>query len=144
MIMSRATTAGGWVLCLAAVCLTGAVGGVARGADEKDPLRADTVWKGEIHQGTEVLTTTIYIKERDKDRIRGEIHFKSPRGNLAKLTFQGNVVDGRTVAWITDKKEGNVTYPGLYIGTIKEKTLSGVWQVPSDGQYDTFSVELAE
>jgi hypothetical protein len=118
-------------------------GNAARGDDEKDPLRADTVWKGEIRQGTETFPTTIFIQQRDKDRIRGEIHFKTESG-LNKLTFQGNVVEGRTVAWITDKKEGNVTYPGLYTGTIKGKTLSGNWQVPSAGQYDTFAVKLAE
>ena len=141
--MSSSTIRLAFVLSLAMVCLQGAVGGIARGGEEKDPLAANTVWKGEIRQGTEVFPTTIYIKERDKDRIRGEIHFKTDRG-VNKLTFQGNVVEGRTVAWITDKKEGTVTFPGLYIGTLKGKSLSGVWQVPSAGQYDTFSVKLAE
>lgn len=101
------------------------------------------MWKGEIRQGTEVFPTTIYINERNKDRIRGEVHFTSD-DQLNKLTFHGNVIEGGKVAWITDKKEGSVTFPGLYIGTIKGKTLSGVWQVPSADQYDIFSVKLAE
>jgi hypothetical protein len=109
----------------------------------KNPLQANTVWKGEIRQRTKVFPTTIYINERNNEHIRGEIHFKTERG-LYKLTFQGNVVEGRTVAWITDKKEGLVTFPGLYIGTIKGKSIAGVWQVPSAGQYDTFSVKLVE
>ena len=71
------------------------------------------------------------------------MHFKFG-GELCQLTFQGNVVDGRTVVWITDKKAGNVTFPGLYIGKVEGKTISGTWQVPSANQYDRFSVKLAE
>jgi len=119
------------------------VGIAAHAGDEKDVLKARTVWKGEIRQGSGAFPATMYIHERDGDRIRGEIHFTS-RDELCKLTFQGNVIEGGKVAWITDKKEGSVTFPGLYVGTIKGTTLSGVWQVPSAGQYDTFSVKLAE
>src|SRR5262245_38166826 len=115
----------------------------ARGGDAKDPLQAKSVWRGEIRQDAEVFPTIIFIHQRDKDRIKGEIQFTSD-GELHKLTFEGNVLEGGKVAWITDKKEGSVTFPGLYIGTIKGKTLSGVWQVPSAGQYDTFSVKLAD
>jgi hypothetical protein len=119
------------------------LGDTTRADDEKDALKAKSVWKGKIRQGADVFPATIYVNEREKDRIRGEVHFASG-GKLPKLIFQGNVIEGGKVAWITDKKEGNVTFPGLYIGTIKGNTLSGIWQVPSAGQYDTFSVKLAE
>jgi len=112
-------------------------------ADDKDPVQPKTVWKGEIRQDNEVFPTTIYFNSRVKDRIKGEVHFKRD-GDLQKLTFEGNVVDGRTVVWITDKKEGDVTFPGLYIGKVKGKTISGTWQVPSAKQYDRFAVKLAE
>jgi hypothetical protein len=138
--MTHTTRVGAILLSIAAIFL---VRVAARAGEVKDALKAKTVWKGEIRQGSEVFPATIYVNERDKDRIRGEVHFTS-RGELNTLTFQGNVIEGGKVAWITDKKEGNVTFPGLYIGTIKGKTLSGVWQVPSAGQYDTFSVKLAE
>ena len=110
----------------------------------KDPVQAKTVWKGEIRQDDEVFPATVYINERDKERIQGEVHFESRGGELCKLTFRGNVVDRQTVVWITDKKEGNVTFPGLYIGKVEGKTISGTWQVPSAEQYDRFSVKLAE
>ena len=141
--MRRATFGVASVLCLAALLVAGISGNTAGADDEKDALQANTVWKGEIRQGGDTFPATIQITERNKDRIRGEIHFKTDSG-LNKLTFQGNVIDGGTVAWITDKKEGNVTHPGLYTGKVKGKTLSGNWQVPSAGQYDTFSVKLAE
>jgi hypothetical protein len=112
-------------------------------ADDKDPVQPMTVWKGAIRQDNEVFPTTIYFNSRVKDRIKGEVHFKSG-GDLHKLTFDGNVVDGRTVVWITDRKEGDVTFPGLYIGKVKGKTISGTWQVPSAKQYDRFTVKLAE
>ena len=115
----------------------------ARAADEKDLVQPKTVWKGEIRQDGDVFPATIYINERDKERIKGEVHFKAD-GELFKLTFQGNVVGRDTVVWITDKKEGNVTFPGLYIGKVQGKTISGSWQVPSAMQYDRFSVTLAE
>jgi hypothetical protein len=139
--MSQVTTVATLMMSFAA-CLTG----VARGAEvseHTDPLQMNSVWSGEIHQGTAVFRTTIYILGRDKDRVRGEIHFQTT-GGLNKLTFQGNIVDGHTVAWITDKKEGAVTFPGLYVGTLKENSVSGIWQVPSAGQYDTFAVTLKE
>jgi hypothetical protein len=138
--MSRTTLVAAFVLPLAAFCMGGAAGGGAPSGG-KDPVQPKTVWKGEIHQEGEVFPTTIYVNDRDKDRIKGEIHFKT-QGGLCQLTFQGNVIDGRTVAWITDKKEGEVTFPGLYIGKIDGSSITGVWQVPSAQQYDRFSVKL--
>jgi len=134
--MSRATT-----VTLIALSFMACVVSVAESAE--DFLQVNTVWSGEIRQGTAAFPAAIYIKGRDKDRIRGEIHFQVG-SVLNKLTFQGNIIDGRTVAWITDKKEGAVTYPGLYIGTLKNKSLSGIWQVPSANQYDIFTVKLGQ
>src|SRR5688572_20930255 len=96
----------------------------AGAADEKDPLQPKTVWKGQIHQDGDAFPATIHITERDKERIKGEVHFQ-PGEELCKLTFEGNVVDRQTVVWITDKKEGNVTFPGLYVGKVEGKTISG-------------------
>lgn len=112
-------------------------------ADELNSLQPDTVWKGEIDQGNGSFPTTIYIQHREKDRIKGEIDFQTTNG-LNKLAFQGNVIGGDTVVWITDKLAGNVTYPGLYIGKIDGNRISGTWQVPSVGQYDQFSVSLVQ
>jgi hypothetical protein len=112
--------------------------------DEKDPVQPKTVWKGEIRQEGEDFPATIYINGRDNERIKGEVHFQDWHGDECKLTFHGNVVDRQTVVWITDKKEGNGTFPGLYIGKVKGDTISGTWQVPSAKQYDRFSVKLAE
>src|SRR5262245_35993230 len=104
-----------------------------------DALQAGTEWVGAIRQGSDEFPTTIYILERSRERIRGEIHFMVGDAE-GVLTFQGQVIDGHTVAWITDKKSGNVSYPGLYLGTLKDDTLAGTWQVPSAGQYDGFSL----
>ena len=112
-------------------------------AQVQDPLRQGSRWKGEILQGNQTFPTTIYISNRSGERIKGEIDFTTSSG-LSKLTFQGNIIDRNTVAWITDKKEGNVTYPGLYVGKISGNQISGIWQVPSAGQYDRFTVTLAE
>lgn len=120
--------------------LAGAAVGVQAG-EKTDALTVGSVWKGEIRQGNSAFPTTIYIRGREKVRIHGEIHFRVG-AEVNKLVFQGDIVDGRTVAWITDKLEGNVTFPGLYIGTLKGSSLSGTWQVPSVGQYDTFAVKL--
>jgi hypothetical protein len=109
----------------------------------KDSFQAQTVWKGEIRQDGQIFPTMIYVTSRNGARVRGEIHFRTSSG-LCKLTFQGNVVDGRRVVWITDKKSGNVTYPGLYLGKIEGNRITGVWQVPSADQYDSFSVSLSQ
>jgi hypothetical protein len=138
--MRRVVAVGVAVLVAGAVPLTYQE---SRAGDDKGSVQAKTVWKGEIRQDGEVFPATVYINDRDKGRIKGEVHFES-NGELHKLTFQGNVVDRQTVVWITDKKEGNVTSPGLYIGKVEGKTISGVWQVPSANQYDRFSVKLAE
>jgi hypothetical protein len=39
---------------------------------------------------------------------------------------------------------GEVTHPGLYVGTVMGNTLAGTWEVPSSGQFDTFIVTRAE
>ncbi|HUS24609.1 MAG TPA: hypothetical protein VM369_06650 [Candidatus Binatia bacterium] len=135
--MSRSASIGFRVLSLVAGL------GLAGAALAADPLQPNSVWRGEIRQGSAAFATTIYIKARDQDRVRGEIHFKVGDA-VNKLTFQGDVIEGRTVAWITDRKEGAVTYPGLYVGTLSENTLSGTWQVPSAKQYDRFTVKLAQ
>ncbi len=107
----------------------------------QDLIRAGSRWQGEILQGNQRFPTTILVTERTGERIRGEVHF-SVGSRLNKLTFQGNVIDNSTVIWITDKKEGNVTYPGLYLGKVNGNQISGIWQVPSAGQYDRFVVTL--
>ncbi len=112
-------------------------------AQKKDYLNAKTVWNGQIQQDDETFSAKIFIHQRDGDRIKGEIHFRTQSG-LNKLTFQGNILENNTVVWITDKKEGNATFPGLYIGKIEGKIISGTWQVPSANQYDKFSVKLVE
>jgi hypothetical protein len=136
-------------ILLSAVVLAAVVGTVfplqqkALADNENSPIQPNTVWKGEIRQDRDAFPAAIYFQSRDKDRIKGEVHFTF-QGDTCKLTFEGNVVDGRTVVWITDKKEGNVTFPGLYIGKVEGKTITGTWQVPSAKQYDRFSVTLAE
>lgn len=45
---------------------------------------------------------------------------------LNKLIFQGNIIDGSAIVWITDKIEGNVTYLGLYIGKFSGNNMSGI------------------
>jgi hypothetical protein len=110
---------------------------------DKDLIRAGSAWKGEIRQGESAFPATFYFTERNKERIRGEIHFQTPE-EWCQLTFQGNIIDGQQVAWITNRKAGNVTSPGLYIGKLDGKSIVGVWQVPSAGQYDSFSVKLSD
>lgn len=64
-------------------------------------------------------------------------------GEQLALSFQGGeriVAGERIVVWITDRQSGNVTFPGLYIGQVNGDTLSGTWEVPSVGQFDTFEV----
>jgi hypothetical protein len=106
-----------------------------------DLIQPNTVWKGQIEHGAEIFPTAIFIQQRNRDRVTGEIHFGWGQ-RLNKLTFQGNIVDGNIIVWITNKKEGNVTFPGLYIGKINGNRISGSWQVPSANQYDRFSVVL--
>lgn len=109
-------------------------------AQQADALQQGTIWQGSIHQGADAFPTTISITGRTGERITGEIQFSVGDGAANVLTFQGNVVDAGTVTWITDRKAGNVTYPGLYIGKVAGNRISGVWQVPSAGQYDRFDV----
>jgi hypothetical protein len=116
--------------------------GVAR-EEPTDLIKPRSAWKGQIRQGDSTFPATVHFSEREKDRVRGEVHFQGSDG-WCQLTFQGNVIEGQHVAWITNRKAGNVTYPGLYIGKIEGKSITGVWQVPSAGQYDTFSVKLAD
>lgn len=68
----------------------------------EDPVRAETIWRGEVRQGTNIIPATLYFTERDDDRIKGELHIEI-RGQINKFTLQGNIVDQRTVVWITDK-----------------------------------------
>jgi hypothetical protein len=112
-------------------------------AQQADTLQQGTIWQGSIHQGEDVFPATISIMGRTGDRITGEIQFSVGDSAARVLTFQGNVVDAGTVTWITDRKAGNVTYPGLYIGKIAGNRITGVWQVPSAGQYDRFEVSRA-
>ena len=51
---------------------------------------------------------------------------------------------GEVIAWITDKKKGPVTYPGLYVGRIDGDRIAGTWQVPSARQHDEFSLTRGE
>src|ERR1044072_242653 len=65
--------------------------------DGNDPIQPKTIWTGEIRQEGEVFSATIYITERGRERIKGEVHFQAA-DELCKLTFQGNVVDRQTVS----------------------------------------------
>jgi hypothetical protein len=112
-------------------------------AQEQKSIQQGSRWVGQIFQGNQSFPTTIYISDRNGNRMKGEIDFNTPSGR-SKLTFQGNIIDNNMVVWITDKKEGNVTYPGLYFGKISGNKITGTWQVPSAGQYDRFSVMLIQ
>ena len=127
---------------LVAMTMVGWLAGTSRAGGE-DPVQPDTVWKGEIYQGNNSFAATVHVQQRESDRIKGEIDFAT-NGGLNKLAFQGNIVGGDVVVWITDKIAGNVTYPGLYIGKIEGDKISGTWQVPSAGQYDQFSLSLVQ
>ena len=109
-------------------------------AQQVDPLQQATVWRGSIYQGNAAYPATITILTRSADRITGEIQLVLGDGAQNILVFQGNVIGADTVVWITDRKTGNVTSPGLYFGHIVGDRLTGVWQVPSVGQYDRFEV----
>ena len=116
---------------LVAVTMVGWLAGTSRAGGE-DPVQPDTVWKGEIYQGNNSFAATLHIQQREGDRIRGELDFVT-NGGLNKLAFQGNIVDGDVVVWITDKIAGNVTYPGLYIGKIEGDKISGLGKSPVPG-----------
>lgn len=73
----------------------------------------------------------------------GEISLDFRDGRTGVLTFEGMIV-GDQVSWITDKKRGDVTFPGLYVGTLKEDSLTGIWRVPSFGQRDKFELKRME
>lgn len=113
---------------------------------EANPFARSTIWKGSITQGTTTFPATFNIEPVHEGRLKGEITF-SIDGNKMKLAFQGalrNVGGQRIVAIITDKVSGDVTYPGLYVGSVQGNTLAGTWEVPSAGQFDTFAVKLVE
>ena len=57
---------------------------------------------------------------------------------LGLFTFEGVVV-GRHLAFVTDRRRGSVSFPGLYIGQIEKQTIHGWWQVPSCSQEGEFS-----
>lgn len=112
-------------------------------AELRPPFRSRrTLWQGHIRQGEECFAASVVIWERGEERVEGEIRFTSPMGE-SQLTFEGRVVDRNTIVWITDKKDGPVTYPGLYVGRIDGDHISGTWQVPSANQYDRFALERA-
>jgi hypothetical protein len=108
---------------------------------DSDPVQPNTVWEGIIKQDDQDYPTTIYIKERLRNNIKGEIHFIGQMG-VGQLSFEGTVTDGRTVSWITDRIRGNVTFPGLYTGKVENNMITGEWRVPRWNQYDRFSVKL--
>lgn len=115
-------------------------------AESADPFAKESVWTGSIRQGSESFPATITLKVDDMARVTGEVRFTIDAAE-AKLSLQGvlrNVKGQKMVVWITDKKAGDVTYPGLYVASLNGKTLAGTWQVPSAGQFDTFSVTLKE
>lgn len=131
------------ILCFFTIALSAAAVALA---DEASPFAKATVWKGSITQGTTSFPATFNIEPVRAGRLRGEITF-SIDGTTMKLAFQGalrNAGGQRIVAIITDKVLGDVTYPGLYVGSVQGNTLAGTWEVPSAGQFDTFAVKLVE
>jgi hypothetical protein len=101
---------------------------------------APSVWTGHIRQDDESFPTTVFMWERDEGLLEGEIYFTTPEG-LCELTFAGRIVDENTLVWITDRKTGDVTYPGLYVSKLDGHRIVGTWQVPSANQCDQFYLE---
>jgi hypothetical protein len=109
----------------------------------RDRLSAGSVWKGVCFQGDRVFGIQVKITKRTANDLWGEIDLDFRDGCAGKLTFEG-MVEGDRVSWITDKKAGDVTFPGLYVGTLEGKSLSGVWRVPTFRQRDKFVLKLEE
>lgn len=114
--------------------------------EEANPFLRATVWTGSIAQGSDRFPATFRIAPIEDARLKGEIVF-SIDGTEMKLSFQGALRKAggqRIVAFITDKVSGDVTYPGLYVGSVQGNVLAGTWEVPSAGQFDTFAVTLVK
>jgi hypothetical protein len=106
-----------------------------------DLVRANTTWRGVIHQGAASFPTVITVAARDATKIRGEIDFQVD-GKVGKLSFRGDVLAPDKVVWTTTRLAGAVTAPGLYFGKISGDTMRGEWRVPSANQDDRWEVQL--
>ncbi len=129
-----------FVLAFATLALVPAT--AVRAGGEKDPLQVNTVWRGEIRQDNDSWPTVMIVRSRDGQKITGEVHFSASSG-LCKLSFIGTV-DGNIIAWMTDRIDGNVTYPGIYLARIHGTGIAGTWHVPSARQFGRFTLKQAE
>jgi hypothetical protein len=106
---------------------------------EQDAIEAGSKWSGEIKQDQQTFTAAVLFTVRNSDRVAGEVEFKTSSG-VGRLSLHGNVLESNTVVWMTNRIDGNVTYPGLYIGKLDGDVIRGTWQVPSAAQYGRFTL----
>jgi uncharacterized protein (TIGR02996 family) len=101
-----------------------------------DPLQAATTWKGQVEQNSRIFPTRMQVRRREGNFITGEMRCQFESG-AGEWTYEG-VVMGPHVAYVTDRKSGSVTYPGLYLGRLDGVKFTGRWRVPSFSQEGDF------
>jgi uncharacterized protein (TIGR02996 family) len=97
-----------------------------------------TSWRGEVEQDGRIFPTLMRVFRRRGNVIEGDMRCKFDVDRFGRFSYDG-VVIGPYVAFVTDRKSGTVSYPGLYIGRIEEETIKGWWQVPCYFQKGEFS-----
>jgi hypothetical protein len=110
--------------------------------DGEDAFRANSIWKGMIRQDDRLFMATLVVISRDLNKVSGRLEWTvDESGEARRLSFAGKILEGTYLAFITDKLEGRVTFPGLYFGKLEGRTFSGTWQVPGWAQFDAFHFE---
>jgi uncharacterized protein (TIGR02996 family) len=114
-----------------------------------DGFEAGAVWQGQLRQRkfrllTARIRTTWTVLQRQGNVFTGEM---AQRQQLlvtveGKFSFAGAVLCGRLLAFVTDRLEGPVMTPGLYLARREGDALEGTWRVPLYRDQGTFRLTL--
>lgn len=131
-------------------------------AQDGDPLRVKTVWKGKLTQtgewkgvgGAPPLFDCVFtITKRDGEKFEAELYEKTPnlevtyivRGTIKPTNLQ-NKERGYTIEWESfDAKDvqGTTAITKIpYSGTLKEKKIKGTWKHPANDEGTTLEGEF--
>jgi hypothetical protein len=95
-----------------------------------DLIQTHAVWQCWVEQDQRVFPGTLTILERRGADFRGEMKLDFGNHRWGQYTFHGEMNDGH-MAFLTDRKAGAVTFPGLYVGKVKGRSIIGTWRVPT-------------
>jgi uncharacterized protein (TIGR02996 family) len=113
----------------------------------QDMVQPGSRWHGELNQPPYAFPTVLTISTRRGNVFTGEMSqdFSALYGTAVsgRFYFEGAVLAGRVVAFITNRVERAGIFPGLYIANLsrKNRALAGTWRVPRYDLEGTFALE---